>query len=346
MKELLSNEEIDTLLELFRAEGAELQEEEVHDLKDAVQDVVHDVLEGGGQTVSPVDLLKPNRFTSDQHGAAERFFSSMATTLAATMIDRLRLDLVCDCVAVEQLRFGDWQQRCGAPSAIYVLSTSNYDVPLLLTMSAPLLHGSVDRILGGRGRAEEPLPAPTEAMHTVAQSFVEPLVERLDSSLRELMNTEVRIERRVGNQALAQIVGPNDVVLSVYLQVSGEELHGDLRLVLPFAQAEVLLSRLGHGRTPDYDAAPGSMRGTVTRSMRGVALDLAAVLGGADLALRDLLELGAGDVLPLRRRVGEPVEVLVQGHRKFLASPGCRGRARALRIEHVEMDHERQQDPA
>ncbi|MBK8977802.1 MAG: FliM/FliN family flagellar motor switch protein [Planctomycetes bacterium] len=331
MKELLSSEEIDTLLELFRAEsGSSLAERDVHELREVVDGVLQDAV------VSPVDLLKPNRFTSDQIDAAERFFSTTATALAATMMDRLRLDLVCDCVAVEQLRFGDWQARSGAPAAIYVLATPPFDAPGLLTMSARLLHGSVDRILGGTGRVDEPLPQPTAAVNAVAESFVAPLVERLAVSFAEVVKMGCAVERRVGSQALAQIVGPNDVVLSAYLQVGGDQLNGDLRLVLPFAQAEALVSKLGHGRTPDYDAAPGSMRAVVAEAMRPVSVDVVALLGRAELSLRDLLDLQAGDVLAVDRRVGQPLEILVQGRRKFLCTPGRRGRARAVRVETVE----------
>jgi flagellar motor switch protein FliN len=38
-------------------------------------------------------------------------------------------------------------------------------------------------------------------------------------------------------------------------------------------------------------------------------------LGQATVTIRDLLELGQGSILPLDRRAGEPVDVLVNGQR-------------------------------
>ena len=75
-------------------------------------------------------------------------------------------------------------------------------------------------------------------VHSVAESFVGPLVERIWQSLGELAQFTGRPSRRLASQAMAQIVGPNDVVLSVYFQISGDTVNGDLRLVLPFALAE------------------------------------------------------------------------------------------------------------
>ncbi len=327
MKDLLSNEEIDTLLELFRAEGVGLAEKEVGELREAVSEVLE-----AGTAVSPVDLLKPNRFTRDQLDAVERFLSSTASGLAAQLAEKLRVDLICDCVGVEQQRFGDWQAHLGSVASIYVLTLPPFEVPALLTLSDALLHGAVDRILGGSGRLEDPLPPATDAVHSVAESFVGPLVERIWQSLGELAQFAGRPSRRLASQAMAQIVGPNDVVLSVYFQVSGESVNGDLRMVLPFALAEQLTGRLAHGRTPEYDAAPGAMREVVRAGVGEVVMEVGAVLGRTELSLRDLLALAPGDVLTTDRQVGEDLEITVEGVARLRGELGRRGRQRAVRI--------------
>ena len=78
MKELLSNEEIDTLVELFRAEGEALKDQEVQTLRDVATGAL-DL----GTVISPVVMLKPRagvriRFVPDQcmviGSAMTRFF--------------------------------------------------------------------------------------------------------------------------------------------------------------------------------------------------------------------------------------------------------------------------------
>jgi flagellar motor switch protein FliN/FliY len=46
-----------------------------------------------------------------------------------------------------------------------------------------------------------------------------------------------------------------------------------------------------------------------------VPLAITVELGQATVTIRDLLELGQGSILPLDRRAGEPVDVLVNGQR-------------------------------
>ncbi|MEO6593318.1 MAG: hypothetical protein ABIP94_01035, partial [Planctomycetota bacterium] len=102
MNEILSNEEIDTLLEMFRNEGGALE------AKPAVAVAAIQMAPVPGRVVSPVDLLKPNRLVREHLRGIERYFESAGKLLSATISDRLRLDTRCDCVAVEQMRFGSW----------------------------------------------------------------------------------------------------------------------------------------------------------------------------------------------------------------------------------------------
>jgi flagellar motor switch protein FliM len=44
------------------------------------------------------------------------------------------------------------------------------------------------------------------------------------------------------------------------------------------------------------------------------------------------MDLQEGDVIPLRRRVDQPLKVFVNGRRKFLATPGKSGQTRAVKI--------------
>ncbi|HEB53949.1 MAG TPA: hypothetical protein ENI87_11910, partial [bacterium] len=146
MNEILSNEEIDTLLQMFRSEGGDL-EQEVDEPPPMAPIEAPD-----GRVISPVDLLKPNRLGREQLRGLERYFESAGKLLSATISDKLRLDTRCDCVAVEQLRFSSWLDQLPGPVAIYVLEMEPFRQPCLLTVSTSLLYGAVDRILGGSGK--------------------------------------------------------------------------------------------------------------------------------------------------------------------------------------------------
>ncbi|MFT4512145.1 MAG: flagellar motor switch protein FliM, partial [Planctomycetota bacterium] len=163
MNEILSNEEIDTLLDMFRTEGGAV-ESEVRE----PEPTMGPMEAPDGRVISHIDLLKPNRLGREQLRGIERYFESAGKLLSATISDKLRLDTRCDCVAVEQLRFSNWLDQLPGPVSIYVVEMAPFSQPCLFTVSTSLLYGAVDRILGGSGKVTKVPKDFTDAEHIVA----------------------------------------------------------------------------------------------------------------------------------------------------------------------------------
>lgn len=320
MNEILSNEEIDTLLDMFRAGAAE----------DEFASAPPDIEAAADECVSEIDLLKPNRLAREQLRGMERFFESAGKMLSATISDKLRLDTRCDCVAVEQQRFGAWIEQLPGPVAIYVVKMEPFKSPVLFTVSTSLLYGAVDRILGGSGRITKVPKDFTQAEFTVADAMVGPCLDRVVESLADVMPMKWSIESRFCNPSMAQIMPSQDVVLSVYFQAAGEFLIGDLRLLMPFASLEPHLDKFSRDTVTRLD--PGAMRETMGRTVGAVPLDLAVELGSARITLRQLLQLQAGDVVSLDARFGGQAVLPVQGRPKFRGQVGRIGNRLAFQI--------------
>jgi flagellar motor switch protein FliM len=63
-----------------------------------------------------------------------------------------------------------------------------------------------------------------------------------------------------------------------------------------------------------------------------VAVEVSAELGARRLALRDVLALRVGDLLPLETGRDGPVVLRVAGKPRFLGAPGVAGGKNAVRI--------------
>jgi flagellar motor switch protein FliM len=324
VNEILNNEEIDTLLAMFRAEGA---------AEEGGGTVAALAAESPVERVSQVDLLKPNRLAREQLRGLERYFDGAAKLLSSTIAEKLRLDTRCDCVAVEQTRFRTWLEQLPGPTAIYVVGMQPFELPALFTASTSLLYGAVDRILGGSGRVKSVPKDFTQAEYTVADALIGPCLDRIVESLADVVALRWTVQNRFCNPSMAQILPSQDVVLSVYFQVAGEFLIGDMRLLLPFAALEPHIARLGNDAVTRL--APGAMREAVARAMRHVPLDLGVELGNARIRLRQLLDLQAGDVVTLDTRLGAPAVIPIQGRPKFHGHVGRIGNRYAFRIADV-----------
>ena len=303
MKDLLSNEEIDSLLEMFRAEGVELdvgQSPQIgFDGKSEVE-------------VRSVDLLKPNRFSREQIRSLEMMFETTAKSLAVTMSDKLRFDMICDCVAVEQIRLQQWIKVLTSPTAVYVLNMPPFQIPVLFTVTTGLLYGAVDRILGGSGRLSDARQDFTSAEYIVADAFVGPCLDKLCDSLEDLGEFSWTVQDRFCNPTMAQILPSQDVLLSVHFQVSSEYMRGDMRIAFPFAAVEPFLASIELGPGSTYRLPPGSMSDTTTKVLENVVVSMSVLLGKTEVPLRQLMDLSVGDVVALPTRVGEPLVAPVE----------------------------------
>ena len=328
MNEILTNEEIDTLLQMFRSEGGAVEPEAEKRPAPVVPIADH-----AGRVVSPIDLLKPNRLGREQLRGLERYFESAGKLLSATIGDKLRLDTRCDCVAVEQLRFGSWLDQLPGPVAIYVVQMEPFRLPVLFTTSTSLLYGAVDRILGGSGKVQKVPKDFTVAEHTVAEALVGPCLDRICESLAEVVKLKWSFTNRFCNPSMAQILPSQDVVLSVYFQAAGDFLLGDLRLVIPFVSLEPLLEKFGRDSVAAME--PGAMRDKLGVTVRDLPVDLSVELGSARIRLRQLMELQTGDVIPLSTRIGQPAVVPVMGKPKFTGHVGRIGNRLGIQVADV-----------
>jgi flagellar motor switch protein FliM len=328
MKEILSNEEIDTLLDLFRQEGPQLD-------APAAAPRAAGGGESGGPIVSRVDLLKPNRLSREHIRAFERMFGSVAKSIAATMAEKLRVEVQCDCVAVEQIRFQGWLALLGGPTAIYSLKLPPLEAPSLFTVTTSLLYGAVDRILGGSGKVATVPKDFTAAEWVVADAFLGPCLDRVTQGLDDLAQLQWEVLGRFCNPSMAQILPSQEVVLSVHFQASGEFLLGDLRLVIPYSGLDAHLAKLDQEPGARWKKPPGTMREVLGRTVKAVPVEMSVVLGETSVPLRHLLALRAGDVVPLGTRVGQPLVAPVQGRPKFTGQVGRQGHRLAFQVGSV-----------
>ena len=340
MKEILTNEEIDALLDLFKTEGAP-DEEELLQEEEALAE--RGVWSGGAgpvlgaspgtkkKRVHKFDLFRPNRFTREQIQYLEKLQEVAALGLTSTLTERLGLAGLCECVLVEQQRFGPFLSSLRSPLALYTLEMKPSGKRALLAISCSLLFTAIEKIMGGSGEPREEERELTEVEYAVVEDLVRQMLQDIAGGFSELMEIEMEILARPRNLALAQVVGTQEVVLCVHFQVSGESIAGDIRIAIPH---EALAPRL-----EGIDQAGGgqktvseSFRESIVARLNQASVKVAAELGGVRIRLRDLVALRKGDLLVLDSRVGDPVLVPVEGKPKFQGTLGVKGRRLAVKV--------------
>lgn len=325
MSDLLTSEEIDSLLQLFREQGGE-------------SSVVAGAIAVHAGTASPVDaaaidLCAPNRIGDGELGFLDRMLGETARSIGAEFARQVERPMRGECQAVESIRWATWRAQFKTPSLLFEIALDPLKQPACLELPGTLVRQLVEFALGGGGSATPPAASFTRAELAVAEGIVLPVAERLAISLRTLAPFTARLLGATFDPALLMHAPlPDDLVLGATLRVTGGSVEHVVRLTLPHAELDPLLERELGARRDSSAVGRGRLRPQLEHALRAVPLPMVVELGRVKRDLRAVLTLRAGDVLQLAVTIGTPVTARVGGVAKLRGELGRSGAMRAMKV--------------
>ncbi|MCS7172046.1 MAG: flagellar motor switch protein FliM [Armatimonadetes bacterium] len=313
--ELLSQAEIDQLISALRSgqvapESTTPQEE---------------------RRIRPYDFRRPDRFSKDQLRTVSVLHGAFARMAGMALSVHLRSPIAVSVRSVEQLSYEEFVRSIPSPTVIVLFRLEPLEGRALLEFSNSLALAMVDRLLGGPGRADQPLRPLTELERGLVERLMQRLLPLLHDAWQSVADVRPVLLGLETNPQFAHIAGPTDVVLLVYFQVDTSHQSYRMNLCLPYLLLQPILSLLS--ATTLFRAPSRSVQTELLqRAVEDTHVPVQVELGRAWVPLGDLLSLGPNDVIRLDRRAHDPLEVLVEGIPVFSARPGRMGGRLAVQI--------------
>lgn len=281
------------------------------------------------------DFRRSRRLSGDQMRSLERIHEHYASLLSTYLTAYLRSRVTCEVRDIVQTMFEDVIREQPTRSIVVTFAAEPLAGSLMLQLNADLAHGLIDRLLGGSGDVYALDRSFTEIDVHVLERGAPMLVETLGEawSSVERLHTSVRLLE--ATPQFLRLVGPQDAVVRITLEVSFAHMFGEMSLVLPYDALKPILPHLTSaglfeptGQNPDAD---GVRR--LQRAAMGIEMGLEVVLGTTELRVSEFLGLEVGDVLLLEAPASAPVTVCVEERPKFEA--WVRARQKRLCVEIV-----------
>lgn len=216
----------------------------------------------------------------------------------------------------------------GAEAVGFPLATADpADRTAVLALPRPLLLALLAGLLGETPAA---LPAdrdPTDLERSLTDYlaralFLDPLEAAWPGDGALALTAGAPVAARAARRG-----APDEPVLCVELTAKTAFGEHPVRLLLPRAGRWETLAADAPAEPP---TPPDPEQ--IAALVREMTVDLTVVLGTAELTMAEAAGLRAGDLLVLRRKVGEPLDALVGGARKFRVGPGAVGGRAAVQI--------------
>lgn len=282
MQDLLSQDEIDALL---------------HGVDDGDVDTSSDDDPGA---VKSYDLTSQDRIVRGRMPTLEMINERFARYTRISMFNLLRRSADVSSGGVQIQKFGEYVHTLYVPTSLNMVKFRPLRGTALVILDAKLVFKLVDNFFGGDGRhakieGREFTPTELRVVQMVLdQAFVD-LAEAWKAVMPidfEFINSEV-------NPSMANIVSPSEVVVVSTFHVELDGGGGDLHITIPYSMIEPIREMLDAGLQSDTDERDDRWITALRNDVMEAKVDLECELARREITLRDIVNMKAGDVVPI-----------------------------------------------
>lgn len=314
MADALNQDEINALLETFKATGSNESSKTVD------------------KQVRIYDFARPDKFSKDHLRALNSIHSKHGASFASAMAATLRVQTRADLLAVDQLMYREY---CASvpESTLFVevdlkplTSTAIFEFnPLLISIWVDLLAGGNAGVGGSAMGISE-----------IDKAIVKPVVELALRQYTEAWGCALALKPSIvtmsTESSMRQILLPSEAVLVCGYEVCIGESMSMMSICLPASSIEPVLPALTLGRTLNAARSHDIADPALMRSFEGIAMECKAVLGRTSLSFGEVADLEVGDLIKLPMNELTDTELWVGNVPAFTGSPGVLGNKVAIRI--------------
>jgi flagellar motor switch protein FliM len=323
MADILSQEEIDALLDVVEEDGDDVLESTEENLLPQRQ-------------VTLYDFKRPNRVSKEQLRAFKGVHDKMSRSLASQISSIMRSIVEIQLHSVDQMTYGEFLMSLPNPTSFNVFSVKPLEGSGIIEINPSIAFPMLDRLLGGKG---EPFDASRE-FSDIELSLFETILRVMMSTLKEawgpVMEIYPTIESKESSPNVVQIVAQNEIVVMVVMEIIIGHSSGMMNICYPVIALEPVLPKLASRDLMLNETSTKKSRNTELQVLLGGAkVDIEANLGDADLTMGDILELQVGDVLRLSSAADDIVTVSVDGKERFRGEIGLRRFRKSISITEI-----------
>jgi flagellar motor switch protein FliM len=259
---------------------------------------------------------------------AQETFARQATGILTSL---LRANARLELSGIEQFAYDDYLATLPNPAFIATFTLEPLAGKGMLAYPLDMAMATVDHMLGGSGRAEQPNRAMTAMESTITMHLLDKLLEEFANAFAHITEVQPELNSLEYNPQLAQAATGSDTVMVASFEMTVGARDGEATLVLPFSSFATALNKAA---SPQLSETALAKRKRATEALTArlnlVPVDVSVRFAPLQVSSSDLLSLAVGDVLLLRHPRDAPLEVttndttfayaIASNHRRRLAA--------------------------
>jgi flagellar motor switch protein FliM len=288
--------------------------------------------------IQPYNFWSPARFSKDQMRAVELVHEDFSERLTTSLPTFLRTNVRPHLVHIEQGRFHDFIKDFQQNTLFHLISLAPLPGHMVLTMSLNVSYLILEQRLGGKIEGRFTERALTEIDQSLLRGLVEHMLGDMKSAWSKVVSLEPSLEDSTVNQHWVQMMMGNERVMLLTIEINIQGVTGTMSIFIPFNTLKPIMDVLnphiwiaGH---KERQQDPVARQMAIQSTMKAM-IPVTVILGTTDLPLKDLMNLGIGDVIELNTNVDSPLIVQVANKKQFQGRVGKSRKRLGIQITSV-----------
>ncbi len=323
MSEVLSQSQIDALLNAFQSGGNEEKPVEPE------------------KKYRKYDFSRPRKFTKDRIKMLNGVFENYTRVLNNRLNALLRINCEIEVESIEEQRYFEFSNALSESDVLALGTVSIKDKeeedPVMFYLSNTTVLSMIDRMMGGEGGMETELPSDymyTDLELEIYESLAQDVIPLLGGSWENYISLQVDYSRTEVNPTLVQLLGLDEIVVIVDLKIQMAGGEGRMSICLPGSMLINIFAEISL-ENPAKKTSGEDNSEEIFDKLRDSSLEIVAQLGDTQLSLSDVFHLSVGDVVDLGRPKDSPIYLEIGGYQWFAGRIGTHKKNMAVKIDEV-----------
>ncbi len=286
------------------------------------------------------DFYSPRKFTKDRLRILSGIFENYSRVVNSKINGMLHTSCEITVDSVEEQRYYEFSNAISENDVLTLVETQIYgnkdpeDLPVVYHYSTPLMLSMIDRLMGGVGDMDLSLTDGyifTDIELKLYESLAHDFINVLSDSWENYINIDFDFQKIETNPTLVQVIGLDETVVIVSLNIKFENCSGTVSICLPgMTLTNVFTEMAANNRSIRSTGEDNSTE--IMDIIKGSDLEIKAELSRTSISLSDVNTLNVGDVINLNHLCADPVMLLIGDKPWFNGKIGVKNNNIAVKI--------------
>ena len=279
----------------------------------------------GQPVIYTYDFRHPRLMSKETMKVLRVVHEAFAADFSTPLSSKLRTIAKVDIRSIEQMPYEDYIKTVPTPGFLYIFHIEEIERNGVFEVAPETVLASVDRLFGGQGTASSlQKNSSTVIGHNIMRNIVTQGLSYLREAWKEAMPLTFTFTAFEDTPEFAAVAPSTESMIVVTCNMTIQGQTFPFRICYPHF---IMVKYFSERQTESAQDQTSLEHG-----LHQTPIPLVVELGRAELSIRDITDLQIGDIVPLRTRVGTPLDILVKGTKKFTGLLGILYGRKAVKL--------------